>query len=165
MALTSSFVNGAVDDHLRGAFWEAVQESVRGKVQAAGIGHWEVELSLPKQWLSVHRPGWESFGVNIDQLFGRPDFGIDCAANAYDRGIVNRLIAPIKQAEGMGDRPVSHWPMYRTLDLDFSQQATLENILPKRRADTVERVAGLFGDFLGKYAAILDQIETEAKRR
>ena len=154
---------GQIDDKLRSDFWQAVKESVINKMQNAGVGNWEVDLSLSDQWFSVHRKGWESFGVNVDQLFGRPDFGIDCASNAYDRVKVNELIDPIKKAEGFGDRNVNHWPIYRAIGLDFSQQATLESILPERRAGTVERVAGLFEDFIKKYSVVLDRIESEAK--
>ena len=153
---------GQIDDKLRSDFWQGVKESVIAKLLDADAGNWEVNLSVDGDWFSVHRPGWESLGVNLDQLAGRPDFGIHCPSSVYDRTKVDELIAAIKQAEGMSKK-TDQWPCFRAIDFDFRQQATLESILPSRKAVAVEHIAGRFEEFIKKYGSVLDRIETETK--
>ncbi|GAA4361823.1 hypothetical protein GCM10023185_29120 [Hymenobacter saemangeumensis] len=152
-----------IDNKLRTDFWNEVRENITTKLNSLNAGPWKVDLTLQGSGgLKAYQPEWEDFGINLDLLSSRPDFGIYCPLTAYDREKVNTLIVPIILAERMTSK-TNYWPCYRAISFDFSQQSTLESILPARRGETIDAIAGLFEEFVNKYLSVLENIAREAK--
>jgi len=137
---------GAVDDKLRTDFWQGIKKNVADNLELVEKDGWVVSLDYAGQWFSVHRKDWKHLGVNLDQLQGRPDFGIHCSRDVYERVTVDELITTLKQNERMS-RSSAAWPCFRAMDFDFRQQSTLENLLPERRDSTIELLIPNFQQF------------------
>lgn len=152
---------GRIDQELIRIFWQDVKDKITDSIVAAG---WNIDLSFPNSWLSIHRSEWNHLGINCDQLKGTPDLGIHAPEDIYDRGTVNSILEPLRQSEENGGKPTHGWPYYSRLGFDFSQPATLESILPANKEDTVTKASTTMLRFFNKYAGLLEQIEKEAKK-